>query len=120
MSKNIFRVLSVLALLALVIAACSSAPKLADQVIGQWQYEDPDMGTTMVFNFQAEGKLTISAKDVSDIAIDGTYTWVDDDTIELKITMGDQSDTTTADLAIDGDTLTMTMEGETETLTRVK
>ncbi|MFZ6030833.1 MAG: DUF5640 domain-containing protein [Chloroflexota bacterium] len=120
MSKKLFYVLSVLALLALVVAACSSAPKLSEQIVGQWQYEDPDMGATMIFDFQPDGKLTISAKDMPEVVLDGTYTWVDGDTIELTITMEGQSESTNADLSIDGDSLTMTMDGETETLTRVK
>jgi hypothetical protein len=117
MSKKLFQVLSVLTLLALFVVACGGAQKLSDQIVGKWQYADSDLGE-VVFEFQKEGKLSLTAAENS---MEGTYTWVDEDTINFVFTFeGETMQPYDADLKIDGDTLTMTINGEAEVLTRVK
>jgi hypothetical protein len=117
MKNNLVRLFWVLALLALVSAACSKAPTLEEQLVGQWQYTDPDTNIAFIFDLQTEGKLVISAEGNT---LEGTYSWVDADTINLAMTFGEQSDETPADVKIDGDTLTLTIEGEAQTFTRAK
>jgi outer membrane biogenesis lipoprotein LolB len=112
-----FRFFCVLALFALILAACGGAPKLSDQIIGKWEYTDPDLNATMTFDFQKDGKLTISAADQS---IDATYSWEDADTIKLVVTLGEETDESMGDIKITGDTLTLTIDGESQDLTRVK
>jgi uncharacterized protein (TIGR03066 family) len=113
-----FRLLCILALFALVLTACGGgAAKLEDQLIGKWEYTDPDINATMTFDFQKEGKLVVSAEGIT---LDGSYTWEDADTINLVMTFGDESDESLADVKIVEDTLTLTVDGETQELTRVK
>lgn len=119
-SKVSFRVLCVLALVAILAVACGGKPNLKEQIIGKWQGDFE--GTAATIEFTADGKMILSAT-ISDqtISIEGVYSFVDDDTIEISIPdMGNEKNQ--GDIKIDGDTLTLTDPngGDSSTLTRAK
>jgi hypothetical protein len=112
------RLLIVFALVAILLAACGgSGPNLKEEIIGAWEIYDEDMDMTMVFDFQEEGQLAIS---VEGISLDGSYTWEDDDTIKITMSFAGESEDLVGDVAINGDQMTITADGDTETFTRVK
>ena len=112
------RLLSILAILMLILTACGGGTNIQEEIIGQWEIRDETLGVAMIFSFKEDGALTIW---MDDMPIDGTYTWMDDTTVQMTMTMGEQRQDITGKVKIDGDQLTITNElGETETLTRVE
>lgn len=112
------RLFSVLAVLVILLTACGGGgPNVQEEIIGQWEAYDADLDMTMVFDFQEEGKLAISVEGVS---LDGTYTWDNDNTITITMSFGGESEEIVGDVAITGDEMTITADGDTETFTRVK
>jgi uncharacterized protein (TIGR03066 family) len=120
MSKIQTRLLCVFAVVMILVSACGGGATLKDKIIGKWEAKDEASGLTMTFEFMKDGKVGISAAGMS---FEGsTYKWVDDDTLELTMTMLDQSETTQLDVKLDGDKMSMTEAGGGETLefTKVK
>jgi hypothetical protein len=109
------RWLGILAILMIFISACSA--NLQEAIIGQWEIYDEVQDVAMIFSFKEEGDLTIW---LEDFPIEGTYTWLDDTTIQITMTVADQSQEILGKVKIEGDQLTITNEkGEVETLARV-
>lgn len=118
--KDSVRLFCILALLAFMAVACGSGgPSLKDEIIGPWQMFDDDLGMAMVFDFKEDGSLVITI-DGEDLGLGGSYSWEDDDTIKIVMTLEGDSDEIVGDIAIEGDKLTITSEGEAEEFTRVK
>ena len=85
---------------------------------GKWALEDPTSGMTLEFEFKQDGTLTIGA---SGITFDMKYEFVDDDTIKLTgADMLTGGETAEMDFKVDGDKLTLTVEGESQVLNKVK
>ena len=112
------RVLSVFAVLMILLTACGGGgANLKEEIIGQWETRDEEFDMVMVFDFQPEGDLSVSAEGIN---LEGTYTWEDDDTIKITMLFGEDSEEIVGDVKIDGDSLMITADGDTETFTRVK
>lgn len=111
------RLLGVFAILIILLTACSSA-NLQEEIIGQWEIRDETLGITMVFKFQEDENLIIWLEGVP---ISGSYTWLDDTTIQMTMMITEESQDITGEVEIQGDQLTITNEqGEAETLTRME
>jgi hypothetical protein len=124
-TKNIARLLSVFAILIILLTACGST-NLQENIIGQWQIE-PDLqaesqadnqDTVTIFSFKEDGGFTLW---VNDIPLEGAYTWLDDETIQMNILMDDQIQDVVGKVEIEGDQMTITdVNGESDRLMRVK
>lgn len=111
------RVISLFAILMILLTACGST-HLQEEIIGKWDIRDETMGVTMIFDFQEDGTLIIWLEGVP---INGSYTWLDDTTVQMTMTITEESQEITGEAKIRGDKLTITTDqGESETLTRVK
>ena len=99
--KVTYRLLTVLAIFAILLAGCGGGKKtLKDQIIGKWEGSDPALGGTITFEFMKDGKAKMSA---ASMTLDVTYNWVDDDTFELAIDFGTGTpEKTSMDAKIDG------------------
>lgn len=115
--KISYRLLTVLAIFAILLAGCGGGTKtLKDQIIGKWEGNDPDMGGIITFEFMKDGKAQMSA---ASMTIDVAYSWVDDDTIELTIDFGmGEPESTPMDVKIDGKKLFLTADGDTMEFTK--
>jgi uncharacterized protein (TIGR03066 family) len=95
-------------------------PDLKKAILGKWA---PVEQKAAVLEFRADGTLELSVNlgSGAPIKVAGTYKWVDGETIEVKVTVGKETQTDRAKIAIDGDTMTTTdSKGKAEKLTRVK
>lgn len=117
MNKKIpVRFWCILVILAIALTACRTS--LQEQIIGQWELESETLGITLVFSFKEEGILTVW---IEDIPLDGSYTWLDEDTIQITLTNEDLSEDIIGKVQIEDDRLMIYSEtGETDVLTRVK
>jgi uncharacterized protein (TIGR03066 family) len=116
-TKLSWRVIGIFTILMISLTACGSA-NLQEEIIGKWEIRDETMGVTMVFDFQEDGALIIWLEGVP---ISGSYTWLDDTTVQMTMMITEQSQDITGEAKIRGDQLTITTDqGESETLTRVK
>jgi uncharacterized protein (TIGR03066 family) len=115
-SKSSTRLLSIFVLLLIFLAACSRSANLPERIIGNWQIQAESSDISVIFNFSEDGTLRIW---FDDVPIEGTYTWVDDVTIQMTLT--EQNQEITGEVDIQGDQMTITNEnGEIETLLRVE
>ncbi len=112
--RTTYRMLTILAIVAILLTGCSSKKTLKDQVLGKWECNDPALtsGTGAVtFEFLKDGKAKLAMGPAS---VDITYKWPSDKTMEITIDMGTGSPTVqTLDVAITGDKLSLTSEGQT-------
>jgi hypothetical protein len=115
--KVTYRLLSVLAIMAILLAGCGGGTKsLKDQIIGKWAGNDPSLGGNITFEFMKDGKAKIA---VGSMSLDITYKWIDDDTFELTMDMGTGTpEIQQMDAKIDGDKLSLTAEGQTVVFTK--
>ena len=117
-SKLSIKIFSVFILLMVLLTACGGSSDLQEQIIGQWEIQNEDLGLSMVFDFHKDGTVSIA---LADMALDGTYTWLDGDVIKITMTLNGQSEEILGPVQIEGDQLMITNDrGETEILTRVK
>jgi uncharacterized protein (TIGR03066 family) len=115
-TKNSLRLVVVLAILVVLLAACSA--DLKKQIIGQWEMTGQNTDTVMTFSFKEDGSLTIW---VGDVPLNGTYEWLDEDTIQMTLNRGDTDQEIVGNVQIEGDRLSISNEnGEVDLLTRVK
>lgn len=96
--------------LALVLTACSSG---GGALVGKWQGTD----ATDVMEFRANGTFHIAGAE----PMNGTYS-VSGDQLQLQLdgALGKALGKITARIVLEGDTLKMTADGETEVYKRVK
>jgi hypothetical protein len=115
MSKNL-RVLSLFVVIVLLLSAvgCGAATGRA-ALYGNWNFESS--GTTMVWEFKSDGTFILHS-DAADIQT--KYEFVDDDTITIFAPPDIGGDDMTLDFKIEGDNLSLTSNGVTQVLTRVK
>jgi uncharacterized protein (TIGR03066 family) len=115
-TKNSLRLVVVLAILVVLLAACSA--DLKKQIVGQWEMTGQNTDTVMTFSFKEDGSLTIW---VGDVPLNGTYEWLDEDTIQMTLNRGDTDQEIVGNVQIEGDRLSISNEnGEVDLLTRVK
>ena len=114
--KRTVKLFGIFMLLLFVLTACGS--NLQEQILGQWEITNDELGLTMVFNFLEDGFVIIT---LADLEINGTYEWLDDDVIRITMTRNGQSEEILGPVQIEGDQLMITNDrGKTEVLTRVK
>jgi hypothetical protein len=121
--KNTYRVLTLLAIVAILLTGCGGSKKtLKDQLIGKWDCVDPSItdgsNSTVTFEFMSGGKAKLS---MASITVDITYTWTTDTQIEITIDMGalgGQPTTQVMDVSISGNNLSLTAEGTTAQCTK--
>ena len=114
-SKKVL-LISVLALLTILLVACG--PNNQEAILGEWNVESSNTQEVVLMDFQAEGHMIIW---YGKLPIEGSYTWVDSNTIQITMTNADQTQEIVADVNIRGDRMTLTNEdGDVDTLVRVK
>lgn len=117
-SKLSVKLFSAFTVLMLLLTACGGGSNLQEQIIGQWEIVNEDLGLSMVFDFKEEGQVVVS---IAGAQINGTYAWLDGDVIKITMALNGQSEEILGPVQIKGDQLMITNDrGETETLTRVK
>jgi phosphoribosylformimino-5-aminoimidazole carboxamide ribonucleotide (ProFAR) isomerase len=115
-SKHLYRLLSVFTVLVILIISCRSGASLQDRIVGNWQIQSETSDIAVIFSFKEDGTLRIW---FDDVPIDGTYSWIDEGTIQMIMT--EQNQVVTGKVIIQGDQMTITNEkGEIETLLRVE
>lgn len=114
-TKVSYRLLVAFVALMVVLTACGGAKSLKDQIVGKWSAEQD--GTTMTFDFQKDGKVGV---EVAGISLEATYTWTDDNSIEIVMEAFGSSETIAGDVEINGDVLKITVDGEAQEFTKVK
>lgn len=109
--------LAVLALLAATLVPAFAADKPQDLIIGKWKPDDAKDEATL--EFLKDGKLKIAAKEIT---LDGTYQFVDDNNISVKLTFGGETKEVKLKITLTKDELTTQEDGKDkkETFKRVK
>lgn len=114
--KYLYRLLSVFTVLVILLISCGSGASLQERIVGNWQIQGETSDIVVIFNFKEDGTLRIW---FDDVPIDGTYSWIDDGTIQMIMT--EQNQVVTGKVKIQGDQMAITNEkGEIETLLRVE
>lgn len=115
MSKTL-RVLSILAIFVLLLSAvgCGGASGRA-ALYGKWNFSYSD--SSYIWEFTADGKMFIGE---GEMQLETTYVFVDDDTATIKAPAGTNGEDLTFDFKIEGDNLSLTSNGVTQVLTRIK
>ena len=115
-SKHQYRLLSVFTVFVISIISCVSGASLQDRIVGNWQIQAESSDIAVIFSFKEDGTLRIW---YDDVPIEGTYSWIDDGTIQMIVT--EQNQVVTGKVIIQGDQMTITNEnGEIETFLRVE
>jgi uncharacterized protein (TIGR03066 family) len=109
--------LTVLALLALAVTPALAADKPQDLIIGKWQPADAKEKANL--EFLKDGKLKIGSEQ---FMLDGTYKFLDDKTLEVKISFMGQEKAVKLNVTVTKDELTTQETGKDkkETFKRVK
>ena len=113
--KTAYRLLTVVAVLAILLTGCGGKKTVKDQIIGTWSGNDPQLGGAVTFTFMKDGKAQIA---VSAVTVDITYKWVNDNTIELNIDMAGQTQTQQMTVGINGNKMSLTANGQTVEFTK--
>jgi len=113
--QTCWKLLAVSLILVVALAACG--PSLKDQIIGKWEPVEAIAGGTATFEFTQDGKIIISS---SGFSIEGTYDWLDENTIHLKFGFEGGNQESEADVEISGDALKMTSNNTITEFKRVK
>ncbi|MEX1247664.1 MAG: hypothetical protein WEA61_04215 [Anaerolineales bacterium] len=98
--------LGIVVSLGLLLAACSGGSSL----LGKWEGTEDSTGLTFTFEFKSGGVLEMG---LAGITIEGTYEMVDADTFNMTIDMLGQSQTEAVDFSRSGNTLNLTISGDT-------
>src|SRR5438128_451472 len=109
--------LAVVALLAVAVRPALAAEKPQDLIVGKWQPSDAKDKATL--EFLKDGKLKITS---DQFTVDGSYKFIDDKTMEVKIAFGGQEMAVKLKVTVAKDDLTMQEEGKEkkDTFKRVK
>jgi len=102
-----------LVLVLLLAGRAAAAPKNAELIVGKW-----DIGMNTVFEYKKDGTFVMT---IGTVALNGKYKFIDDNTMEVEITVGDKTKKNRLKVAIQGDEMTTTdPEGKSNKLTRIK
>lgn len=117
------------ALVSVGFAACGDdEPKVADFVVGTWQYDNHEMlnDNVLLFQFTRDGKFHLVSKYIGSAtdyyAYHGTYTVKGYKlivTFDPSPLLSDESETIEFDYSVEGDKLLLFTNSETLTLIRV-
>ena len=108
------------AVLGLLVTVCAPTPaddnkkdppavtgsKPQDLILGKWEPVD-EKGKSVV-EFQKDGKLKVTA---DQLALEGTYKFIDDKTMEIKIVFGGKEETVKVKVIVTKDELVTQKEG---------
>jgi uncharacterized protein (TIGR03066 family) len=105
--------------LALVLVGIGYAqPKASEAIVGKWEPQDPNAKGKATLEFLKDGKMKIA---FGDIMIDGTYKFVSDDTMEVKMTFGGETKTEKIKVKVSDKEMEFTpSNGKTEKFSRLK
>jgi hypothetical protein len=78
----------VIAVFVLFAAVARAEDKPQELILGKWKLDDPK--TQSVIEFLKDGKLKVSAQDLT---LDGSYRFIDDKTMEMKVVLGGKEET---------------------------
>lgn len=107
------RLLTPLFVLLLLAAGAAAAPKNAELIVGKW-----DIGMETVMEYRKDGTLSMV---IGKIVVNGRYKFINDDTMEVEITLGDQTKKNQLKVSIKDDELTTTeANGKSNKLKRIK
>jgi hypothetical protein len=116
--KHSTRLLNTFAVLVILFLVYGCSANLQEEIIGNWETGNESSDVTIIYSFKEDGILRIW---LDDVPIDGSFSWVDDVTIQMHIEKAGQSQEIIGEVNLKGDQLTITNdEGETETLTRLE
>lgn len=110
-----FRFICVLFAFILMLSALGCDTKPANPLVGKWIYKEDD--AEYLWDFKADGNLLLNYVNAK---FDAKYTIVDEDSFTVKITVGEDTETMEFDYKINGDTLTLTIEGSSQEFKRGK
>lgn len=118
--KATYRLLTLLAIVAILLTGCGSKKTLKDQILAKWECVDPQLSgssvNTVTFEFMSGGKATLTMGPAS---VNVTYKWVSDKTMELTIDLGTGNpETQQMDVSINGNKLSLTAQGQTVECTK--
>ena len=117
-SKHTLKLLAILAMLLLVLSACSGAADIQEQILGKWKITNEALEITMVLNFLEDGFVIVT---IADLEVTGTYEWLEGDVIKITMTKDGYSEEILGPVQIEGDQLMITNDrGEVEVFTRVQ
>ncbi len=101
---------------AVMLAADANKPK--DQIVGKW--EPADAQGKVVIEFTKDGMVKVSVAG-TEVKIEGKYKFLDDENMQIDLTVMGQSKSDKLKVAIDKDELTTTdSQGKTDKMRRVK
>ncbi len=111
--KKLVRILA-LALVVLTVFSCLTACG-GKKIVGKWEMEEE--GISMIFDFQKDGTLVMSAKGIDGLKMEGSWK-VKGDKLTLNLEGEDEGEECT--FKIKGKKLTINADGEKMVLTKVK
>ena len=92
--------------LCLILASCG--PKSRDLLVGKWKGKNQGSTVDSILEFTKDGKVKKEAIGVDSVST-GTYQWIDNDNIEVSLTMpGGKTITEKNKVNLDKDALTLT------------
>jgi uncharacterized protein (TIGR03066 family) len=103
--------LAVMASLVVILAASLSPLRAADKpkdlIVGKWK-PTKEKDKDSVLDFQKDGKLKITLN--AELSIDGSYKFLDDDTMEVELTFKGKTDTIKMKVKVTKDELITTQD----------
>lgn len=96
--------LSVVLVLAILLASCSASSRL----VGKWEGIDELSGADIFIQFNSDGTAQ-SGSSALGVTSEGTYEVIDSDTLALSNSEGVSQ---SLDFTLEGDTLTLTADGQ--------
>jgi len=109
--------------LVLVLAGLTCAdPKPQEAIVGKWGPQDPRAKGKASIEFFKDGKVKAVFSDITGhIIVNGTYKFVGEDTVEVKLTIGNDAKTTKAKVKVTDKEMEFTPSGgATEKYNRLK
>src|SRR5262249_39225364 len=95
--------------------------KLAADIVGKWEQQDNELGAKVIFEFKADGTVTITASALERTeSLSGTYKVRSDDEIDLRVEIFGRKSDGRATVTINGDEMTVKSEGLAHRFKRVK
>lgn len=111
--KKLVRILA-LALVVLTVFSCLTACG-GKKIVGKWELSES--GITMVWDFQKDGTLVMTAKGMDGLKMEGSWEVKGD---KLKLNIEGEDDGEECNFKIKGKKLTIDADGEKIVLTKVK
>ena len=100
--------LCLMGVVCLLLSSCGGGANSKDLLIGKWKGKNQGSTVDSILEFSKDGKVKKEAIGVDSVST-GTYQWIDNDNIELSLTMPTgKTITEKSKVNIDKQTLTLT------------